>query len=428
MTLDRRRFLRVAAASLGVGGLGTIAGCSSSCPDSGRPEPDTILSISDDPAGPFPSAPAGSWPTSHGNAGRTGYTTASFPDEDIAVRWRTDLSLPNTDRGGLSASAPAVGNGMVVVADSQRVHALSLRTGEVRWRSDPIGATFLDSLYEHEANTPVPAIAPDGTVFVGTTDGVVALDGADGSVRWRIEDMTDVTSPAIVGNTVFAQGADTLVGLRHDGTEWWRRSIGRGDPPVPPAVDSTSLVVVTDEGLAGFDPANGDDRWRSDRRVETHPVVASGTCYAGNYDGLHALDAASGDLQWTFTRGDFHAQLSPVIAPDTIYTVEQPGEAGAASFALDRTDGEPEARWCSSIGSGAITAATDDVALGSLTIWEGPAAAQGIVAFSESLGASRWAVEGGSRPRDWITPPAVVDGAMILTTRGGTTVAVGGGT
>lgn len=428
MPLDRRRFLRLLGGSLGAAGLGAIAGCSSSCPDDDRPTPEERIAITASPAGAFASRPSKNWRTAHGSAARTGYTTASLPEGGLSVRWRNDIDLPPTERGGLSASAPVVGNGMVVVADSQRVHALSLRTGEIRWQSDLVEPTYHDTLAGHAANTPAPAIGPAGTVFVGSQNGVVALDPADGSVAWEVEDLSAVTSPAVVGNSVFAQGADTLVALKPEGGEWWRQSISRDNPPLPPAVDSSHLVVPTEDGLAGFDPATGDERWRSDRQVETHPVLADGTCFAGNYDGLHGIRAVSGEDQWTVERGDGRAMLSPVVTPETVYAVEQPGEAGAATFALDRTDGEPEPRWCSYIGSGAVTAATSELALGMLSLDEGPTAVRSIVAFSRSLGDSRWAITAGDRPQEWLTPPAVVQGAVIATTRGGRVVAVGGGT
>jgi outer membrane protein assembly factor BamB len=149
--------------------------------------------------------------------------------------------------------------------------------------------------------------------------------------------------------------------------------------------------------------------------------------FVGNYDGLHAFSVSSGEVQWTVDRGSGRAFRSPIVTADSIYTVEQPGEAGAAAFALDREDGEPSPRWCSAIGSGSVTAATDERALAILGLGTGPHAAQSIVSFSRPRGAVRWALRGGSHPRDWVTPPAVLDGGVIVTTRGGTVVGVGGG-
>lgn len=117
---------------------------------------------------------------------------------------------------------------------------------------------------------------------------------------------------------------------------------------------------------------------------------------------------------------------SPVVTPETIYVLEQPGEAGAASFALDRRDGEPSPRWCSYVGSGVVTGASRSLALGTTSLGTGSEAAQSIVAFTADLGEAPWAIEAGSHPREWVNPPAILDGALVVTTRGGTVVALGG--
>lgn len=179
--------------------------------------------------------------------------------------------------------------------------------------------------------------------------------------------------------------------------------------------------------MVAVDAEDGAQTWSRDRPVDSHLVVADGTCYVGNYEGLHAIDCLTGTEQWTFYRGDYRALLSPVVTPETIYAVEQPGEAGAASFALDRTDGQPSPRWCSYVGQGAVTGATDDLALAILELGEGPDTPYSVVTLSDDLGDAPWAVVGGSRPRDWVTAPALVDGAIVVTTRGGTTVAFGVG-
>lgn len=428
MTLQRRSFLRLISGSLATGGLLALAGCSSSCPDNDRPNPDHTVSIGATPTGPLAARPGGSWPTIHGDPGNTGYSTASLPKGDIALRWRHELDLPISDEGTLSASAPAVGSGMVVVADSRGVTALSVESGEELWRHSDLPVTAHDTISEYQANTATPTIGPDGTVYVGAQRGLVVLDGSDGTEAWSVEDLSAVVPPRLVDGTVFAMGKETLVAVDQSGAERWRRSIAGFDTLTPPAVGSERIVAPVSGDLKAFETESGADAWERDRTPEGHPAISNERCLVGDFDGLHGLDLETGESQWSFSRGEHRALVSPAITPETIYAVEQPGEAGDASFALDRTDGEPEARWCSYIGSGAVTAATDDLALAVLQLGEGPEAPQSIAAFSASLGEAVWAIEGGSRPADWVTPPAVLEDTVIATTRGGTVVAVSGGT
>ncbi|MGM0397867.1 MAG: PQQ-binding-like beta-propeller repeat protein [Halobacteriota archaeon] len=426
MPATRRRFLRTIVGAASVAGIAGLAGCSSSCPDSDPPTPDETVSMLADTRGPFETTPTGVWNGFAGDAGNTGYARHSLPAGDLAVRWRADLDLPDTDSGSLSASAPTVGGGLVLVADERRVHAHSLRSGDRRWASDEVSPTSDDAIAAYQSNTVAPVLGPAGTVLVGATDGLLALDPSDGSVRWRVGNLTQVSRPVVLDGTIFALGAEQLVAVAPDGTAQWRRPANRPSAPVPPAAGDGRVVYPSADGVVAIDGATGSQTWVRDRRTETQLVIADGTVILGDDEGLHAIDLDTGDPQWSFTRGDFRALLSPVVTPETIYAVEQPGEAGAATFALDRTDGEPTPRWCSYVGSGAVTAATADLALTTMSLGTGPDRAQSIVAFTAGLGASPWAIEGGSHPRAWVTPPAIVDGAVVVTTRGGTTAAIGG--
>lgn len=426
MPSTRRHLLKTIVGAGSVAGIAGLAGCSSSCPDSDPPTPDETVSILADARGPFETTPTGEWNGFAGDAGNTGYADRSLPAADLAVRWRSDLDLPDTDAGGLSASAPTVGGDMVLVADERRVHAYSLRTGDHHWTSDEVSPTTDDTTVEYQSNTVAPVLGPEGTVLVGTSDALIALEPSNGSVRWRVADLTQVSRPVVLDGTIFALGRGWIVAVAPDGTEQWRRPANRLSAPVPPAADDGRIVYPGEEGVVGLDGSTGSQIWVRDRRTETHLVIDDGTAFLGNYEGLHAIDLYTGDPLWTFSRGDFRALLSPVVTPDTIYAVEQPGEAGAATFALDRTDGEPTPRWCSYVGSGAVTAATEDFALTTTSLGTGPDRAPSIVAFTADLGASSWAIEGGSHPRAWVNPPAIMDGAIVGTTRGGTMVAIGG--
>lgn len=427
MFSSRRTFLQLCG-GVAAGGMLALAGCSSSCPDTGAPTPDATVSFRDGPVGAFPSPPGGEWPSLHGNRENSGYAGGALPDTDLAVRWRTAIDLPDTDTGGLSTSGPTVANETVFVADEERVHALSLRTGEALWTSEVISPTGYDTYLEGAANTISPSVGPEGNVYVGATEALVALDGDDGTILWTIEGLDAVASPVVADGTVFALGSTEMVGVDRDGAERWRRDVDRPDPPTTPAFSSGTVVFPGDGTVHAIDVESGDEAWSSPRSVETHVAIDEGTVYVGNYEGLHAIDLETGDDRWTFSRGDYRALQSPVLTPDTIYAIEQPGEAGAASFALERTGGEPTPRWCSSIGSGAVTAATDDIALVATDLGQGPEAQKGVIGFAAADGRAHWALAGGSHPRDWLTPPAVLDGAIVLGTRGGTVVGIGSDT
>lgn len=421
-SIQRRTLLKTVGGGF-VAGSVALAGCSSSCPDSDQPTPEETLDTGTAPAGPFDSMPGSAWPSLHADAGNTGFTDVTPPGDGSTVRWRTELDLPDADGATLSASSPVVSDGRVFVADAARVHARSLRSGEELWQSTQIDPTGREN-YGVAAETAAPTAA-DGSVYVGTDSGVFAFRADDGTERWHADQLAGAAAPAVVDGVVYAAGDAQVVALdATDGAELWTRSVDWEPTIDPPAVGAGVVVLPTSSGAVALDAATGEPRWRTEDRADTHAVLADGVCLYGNDEGLHAIDVDSGERRWSFDRGDYRALQSPVVTSDTIYVVEQPGEAGAATFALDYTPGEkPSPRWCSAVGEGAVTAATADRAFALISVGEGPDARRGIAAFTADLGQVPWALVARSSPRGWLTPPAVLDGALVATTRGGTLVA-----
>jgi len=420
-SLDRRTLLSAAA----TGSLAALAGCSSSCPDSGEPEPDALVDTGAAAARPFDAVPGTDWRAPRNDAGNTGFAREVTPPEPpLGVRWRT--SVPTAPTGGTAApaSAPAVADGLVVVATTGGVSALRFRDGAEAWRTTGLTPNTTGPTYGYDDEVVPPVLGGDGTVLVGGRDALVALDPDDGSERWRYTGADGFGPPAVNGGAVYAGASGAVVALdAADGTERWTADVE--DAAGLPAVADGAVVVDVDGGTLALEAATGEERWRSAVRGEFYPVAADGLVYLGTYEGLHAVDLSSGDERWRFDRGSGRAFSSPVVADDTLYVVERPGEAGMATFALDRADGAPEPRWCSDVGEGAVTAATADRAFGLLSTSLAPddeGSAVGLVAFDDRLGDAVW----GLPATDRLLPPAVVDGAVVAVDRRGTVRAVGG--
>lgn len=427
MERSRRKFLSTVAGMVSVGGLIALAGCSSSCPDSGRPSAEETLSFDAEPIGGFDTVPGGTWPTETGDAANTGFATGQLPESDLAVRWRTQLDVPTEDGVGVVASAPVVGSDRVFVADPEGVHALSLLSGALDWVSGPLSVTETERYGTYRPETIAPRVGPEGRVFVGLESGLVALDRTDGSVLWEARDFSAVAPPTIVEGTVIAQGEHTVRAFQLDGTERWEVAVSRGTGRRQPAAGSNTVVLKSDTGLRGYAIETGDRRWTRSLRAESAPVIDGGTCFLGTDQGLVGLDLTDGTDRFSYSRGDYMQFQSLVLTPETVYVVEQPPESGAASFALSRTDTGVEPRWCSYIGDGTVNAATEDWALGLLSLDEGPGSERSLAAFSTDVGSVPWGITSGSRSDTWLNPPAVLDGVLVLTTRGGQTLAVSGG-
>jgi outer membrane protein assembly factor BamB len=346
--LDRRSVLAGVAA-----GTAALAGCGTRA---GTPTPGT----DDTTAWPFPAADA---------AGTAYVSDAAAPRTDVTGRWSRGLRARPTDR-------PVVAEGLVLVPTASELLAYDVASGERVWR------------YAPPPDAPVfhaPAVR-DGLVYATFREegGAVALDPADGSVRWR-GDVGEPASPPLpmldgdarrvlvgetsgrlrlldgLGEPVWRYGLfGPVTHLRgrgelpvvHAGTEagevyalyerddepvgLWRRKLGGKIESM--AVDDGGDVFTSTFGgklrrLAGGAHA-GSDRWVNEAGgTSTGGLVIARDVYGLNLAGFVAVDTRTGGTDWQVRSGgayDFTA--GPAAAGDTVYAGR---EDAVVAFPLD---------------------------------------------------------------------------------------------
>lgn len=240
-----------------------------------------------------------------------GQLTAVAPDG--AVRWTARL-------GERSWSTPALAvDGTVYVgSDDDRLRAFDGATGAERWALR-IGACAPGSFGPESSRCDAdggPVIGDDGTIYVGG-DGVTAA-WADGTLRWRFATAEHVhAAPALADGTIYvASEDDALYALSPDGDKRWEVRTG-GDLDATPVVgdDGTIYVGSDDDALYAVSPA-GEIRWKlltgGDIRGGV-AIAADGTLYVTSYDGNLYAVAPSGQVRWRLaTPQKIHAR--PVVA------------------------------------------------------------------------------------------------------------------
>ena len=383
-----------------------LAGCTSSCPDTGTPSSSYVVDT-DDVGGGFDTLPGESWPSPRRTAANTGYAADASLTETPAMRWQTTVLVPSTGGAVEATSPPIVASGTVFVSTLAGVFALALRDGAARWRRELEPAVVTEP-HRSRDRVVAPVVAGD-RVICATDTGVVALDIADGSTVWETEAIVGAGVPTSTEAGMIVPTTDGVAMLddANGSTQWTAPTSA-----VMPAVAGDTIVTGGDRATA-LDVATGEERWgRSDRR-RSYPVVADETVCFGTGDGLAAHALADGSDEWLVDRGRFLEP--PIVTPQSIYAVERPGEAGDATFAFDRVDaGAPSPRWCSEIGDGVALAATDETAL----VHRAP----GLVGFSEDLGDAMWRHPLGTQP----VAPALLDGGLVTAASDGTVTALGG--
>ncbi len=256
-----------------------------------------------------------------GNAQHTGVLAGRAPERAPRQVWAVKT-------GGPIAGSPTVGpDGTIYVGSHDGLLYAVSPEGAVKWRfqtGDRIWST--------------PAVAEDGTVYVGSDDdNLYAVDGASGRERWRLR-IGDCKAPTGFGpegtrcdadggptigpdGTVYL-GGDGVYAVWPDGTLRWKLATPEHVSAAPAlAADGTVYAVSQDDALYAI-RSDGTKAWsiRTDQDLESAPAVGpDGTIYFGGDDGALAAANPDGTIKWrVLTGGDVRS--SPSLAGDgTVY-------------------------------------------------------------------------------------------------------------
>ncbi len=223
------------------------------------------------------------------------------------LRWRCAI-------GGYVNSSPAVGpDGTVYIGSSDGYLYAVSPAGTLKWRH-PTGGQVWSSA----------AVANDGTVYFGSNDSCLYAVNAAGALKWRYQTDGPVgSSPAIAadGSVYVGSNDGYLYAFSPGGTLKWRYPAG-GAVVSSPAVGPDGTVFFGAENcyLYAVSPA-GALAWsyRANGAIGSSPAIgADGTVYVGSIDGsVHAVSAA-GTPVWQCPANCHRA--SPAIAADgTVY-------------------------------------------------------------------------------------------------------------
>jgi halocyanin-like protein len=260
-----------------------------------------------------------------------------------------------------------------------------------------------------------PVLA-DGTLFLSLFDDrSVAVDAATGERQWSRSIPGRVRAAS--GGRVYVTSRDGMVHCldAESGDTRWTRQWTRGEARGLQVADGRVVAAVGDAVVA-LAPESGDRKWFTPVGGEvTGIAVADGTVYASGREHfgtdrqepelrVTALDAATGEQQWSFVRESF-PPTRPTVADGTVYV----GSESHAVHAIDAADGTE--RWSVDLG-GTVTGlaavpaddASDAVAG---TVYAG-CTDYHLYAFDAESGEQQWR----TRTRGIVNPPAVADGMV----------------
>lgn len=165
---------------------------------------------------------------------------------------------------------------------------------------------------------------------------------------------------------------------------------------------------------------NGIWRFETDDYMGSSPTVVNGIIYIGSNDGsLYALDAETGESEWTFSDPNQQIRSSPTVTNDSVYfSTSSSPEHGGQTYALDSASGE--LNWVSEIGS--ESRASPTVANGTVYVpAEGTADRMGgLYALDAETGSEEWSFEDSDGVTLYGASPVLVDGTLYIGSGGNT--------
>jgi outer membrane protein assembly factor BamB len=169
--------------------------------------------------------------------------------------------------------------------------------------------------------TSSPAVATNGTIYVGSFDGNLFAVSPDGKVEWKFNASMQIKSSPAIGadGTIYFGSRDRkLYALTPAGGLKWTFVTGAWVDSSPAiAADGTIYFGSWDTNFYALDP-NGSLKWvfPSGDIIDSSPAIGvDGTIYFGSHDRyLYAL-SSNGKLRWRFlTQGPVTS--SPAIGAD----------------------------------------------------------------------------------------------------------------
>ncbi len=262
-----------------------------------------------------------------------------------------------------------------------------------------------------------PLTVVNGRVYAGTTcTHIHVIDSASGEQAQTIyTNATTNRAPSVVNDIVtFAPNNHELTAYDYQEEEIrsqriWETNVG-GTVTTrvsAPTVYQGTVYTTNHDGPPYFhavDLWTGDVLWSNDdHELGETPVVVDGIVYASGRGGmLLALDADSGDEEWTFDIGDT-SESAPTVANGTVYVGSEDGHL----YAVDASTGDEEWRF----NAGGAVKTTPTVADGVIYVGSN---SETLYAVDASTGDEEWRFDTEERPQS----PTVAGGTVFISTQG----------
>lgn len=259
-----------------------------------------------------------------------------------------------------------------------------------------------------EIKPSTPAIADDGTIYVGSDDDSFYAINPDGTLKWSFETGGNIrNSPSIAADGTIYIGSDddNLYALNPEGTQKWAFNTGGNVNVTSSAIgaDGTIYTGGSADTVFALNP-DGTEKWSYAADGDILSIALAGDMLYFTHNGgrnLVSVNAATGTENWTVPHGAF---TGGSIAIDTENTVYFQGDLGSGSGKIWAIKSDGTEKWsfplAGSASRGGVVLANDGTLYASTK--EGT---DHFRAINSSDGSSKWNFTTG----DALSAAAAVD-------------------
>jgi outer membrane protein assembly factor BamB len=314
-------------------------------------------------------------PQRDGHSSETGLL-GTWPNQGPPVVWEKSI--------GAGFAGPAVADGKLILfhrlGNEEVVEAFNAATGKEIWKQG-YPTNYRDDFGFDEGPRATPTIAGRIVYSLGASGDLLALDLADGKVRWKRSLNQEyrvpkgffgvATSPLVDGNLVLINvggpGAGIVALSTSDGREVWRATQDEASysSPVLASIGGKKLAAFfTRLGIVLLEPATGkvvfNKRWRArinaSVNAATPVVMGDRLFFTSSYNVGGIALRASGDSFETLWQGDDSLSShygTPIASDGFLYGFDGRQEGGARLRCVELDTGK--VRWTAEgFGCGAM--------------------------------------------------------------------------
>ena len=317
--------------------------------------------------------------------------------------------------GGVVTTSPAMASdgtiyvGTMVYAGSGANEITAINPdGSIKW-------TYTASSWLYGSS---PAVGADGTIYIGSLNGTFYAINADGTLKWTYSMGTTFWSSPVIAEdgTIYMSSEDcNLYALNPDGTLQWEYTMEGGSNSSPAIGNDGTIYVGDAEGYLYAIDSDGSLEWAYTLpgAIYSSPAVATdGTIYIGSNESqaFYAIHP-NGSLYWVYSVTDV-LYSSPAIGDDGMIYV---GSADGNLYAIN-PDGTYE--WSSDVGNEVVSSPAIDAA-GNVYV----ASEDGVMHALDSNGDEIWYMQLGDQ--SWTSPAIGDDGVLYVSDHAYTVYAFG---